>query len=372
MRRVALLLLALSLTVSVNAQSGSFEIASVKPSTPDSTAPAGMVVPALGRLTATNATLRRLVYAAYQLQPFQVAGGPAWQNINRFDISARTVDASATTQQILEQLKTLLADRFKLKVHTETREIPIFALVVARDDGRLGAKLKPSAAGCPDFEEQRKQQFEALAKGGSSTSCAITLRPSTSAPGSIAIQATGQTLRSLAEALTSLVGRQVVDKTGLTSTYDFDLTVDLQTLARLASDFGGSAPQVVAASPDAPALMTQLQEDLGLKLDSQRGPGTVLVIDSAELPTPDWPSLNDGGLHSARCRCVSGTLPEEQVSHSNQLTRVSRRSPSRDSGELSGFIPFVGSEVVANRLLDLRCQLILRASITPEWSEDDL
>lgn len=296
MKGVTLLLVAILLTVSVSAQFGGFEIASVKPSNPSSTAPVGMVVAALGRLTAGNATLRRLVYAAYRLQPFQVVGGPAWQNTNRFDVDARAIDGAATTNQILDLLKTLLADRFKLRVHIETREVPSYALALARDDGRIGAKLKPSAAGCPDLEAQQQQQFETLAKGGASAleprlgetrPCAITLQPSTSVPGSIAIHATGQTLRSLADALTSLVGRQVVDKTGLAGMYDFDLTVDLQTVARLAAELGDNGHPLPAASPEAPALTTQLREDLGLKLDSQRGPGEVLVIDGAELPTPD-------------------------------------------------------------------------------------
>lgn len=296
MKRIAICILALSLTASVSAQFGAFEIASVKPSNPASTGPIGVVIPALGRLTATNATLRRLVYAAYQLQSFQVFGGPGWQNTNRFDINAKAIDGSATTDQILELLKTLLADRFKLKVHTETREIPIYALAVARNDGKTGARLKPSAAACPDLEAQQRQQFETVAKGGLSalqpkpgekTPCSITLLPSRSSPGSIAIQATGQTMRSLSLALTTLVGRLVVDKTGLTGLYDFDLTVDLQTMMRLSADLGDNPRPQPPGLPEAPSLMTQLQETLGLKLVSQRGPGQVLVIDRAELPTPD-------------------------------------------------------------------------------------
>ena len=94
-------------------------------------------------------------------------------------------------------------------------------------------------------------------------------------------------MRSLAEALTQLTGRLVMDKTGLTGLYDFDLTGDLQTMARLAADLGDDRRPLPAGTPEAPALMTQLQEDLGLKLDSQRGPGEVLVIDSAERPIPD-------------------------------------------------------------------------------------
>jgi len=190
----------------------------------------------------------------------------------------------------------LLADRFKLKVHTETREIPFYALMVAPNDGKIGAKLKPSAAACPDVEEQQRQRYETLAKGGlpalqpkpgETNLCSIELVPSTSTPGSIALRARGQTMPMLSSSLTQLTGRLVVDKTGLAGRYDLDLIVDLQTLVRLSADLGGNPSSLPPGLSEAPALMTQLQDDLGLKLDSQRGPGEVLVIDGAELPMPD-------------------------------------------------------------------------------------
>jgi uncharacterized protein (TIGR03435 family) len=86
--------------------------------------------------------------------------------------------------------------------------------------------------------------------------------------------------------LTQLTGRPVLDRTRLDGLYDFDFTVDLGTLIRMAAEIGSSNP-MPPNLPEGPSLMTQLQEDLGLKLDSQRGPHEVLVIDSAEMPTPD-------------------------------------------------------------------------------------
>src|SRR5688500_6172157 len=160
---------ALAITLPAGAQSASFEVASVKPSNPNPTGPLGaapMVLPALGRLTAMNATLRLLVIAAYQKQPFEIVGGPPWQSSDKFDINARAEDASGTTDQILGMLKTLLADRFKLKVHTETREVPVYHLVLARGDGKLGQKMKASTDNCPDFKAQQQAQLEAIAKGG--------------------------------------------------------------------------------------------------------------------------------------------------------------------------------------------------------------
>jgi len=283
----------------LDAQSAGFEVASVKPSNPNPTGPLGavpFVLPALGRLTAQNVTLRMLIMAAYQKQPFEIVGGPPWWNSEKFDINARAEDATQTTDQMLGLLKTLLADRFKLMVHTETREVPIYALVLARGDGKLGAKLKPSADNCPDFKVQQQQQLEAIAKGGlgalaamrpapgETKPCSILPMPPT--PGGIGMKASGQSLATLTLLLTQLAGRPVVDKTGLTGLYDFELVIDMQTLMRVYQELGVNLP-MPPNLPEGPSLMTQLEEELGLKLDSQRGAGEVLVIDAAELPTPD-------------------------------------------------------------------------------------
>ena len=287
------------LTISADAQTGSFEVASVKPSDPNPTGPFGatpFVLPALGRLTAQNVTLRILVMAAYQKQPFEIVGGPEWQNADKFDINAKSAEASPTTDQLFGMMQTLLADRFKLKLHTETREIPIYALLLARGDRKLGAKLKPSTDNCPDFKAQQQQQLEAIAKGGLQGLAASAMKPGETrpcafgsypaGPGLIGIKASGQALSTLALVLTQLSGRPVVDKTGLTGPYDFEMTIDLQTIARIYAELGINMP-LPQGLPEGPSLMTLLQEDLGLRLDSQRGPGEVLVIDSAERPTPD-------------------------------------------------------------------------------------
>jgi uncharacterized protein (TIGR03435 family) len=291
---------AFALLSSAGAQSAGFEVASVKPSNPNPAGPLGaapLVLPALGRLTAQNVTLRMLVMAAYQKQPFQIVGGPAWQNNDKFDINAVAENAKLSTDQMLDLLKTLLADRFKLKVHTETREVPIYALALARSDGKTGAKMTPSTENCPDFKVQQQQQLEALAKGGLAGLAAMMPKPGETrpcsivplpqqTPGSIGMKASGQAMSTLTVLLTQLLGRPVVDKTGLTGLYDFELVIDLQTIMRLYQELGVNVP-VPANLPEGPSLITQLQEDLGLKLDSQRGPGEVLVIDSAEMPTPD-------------------------------------------------------------------------------------
>jgi uncharacterized protein (TIGR03435 family) len=291
---------ALTLTLAGHAQSKSFEVASIKPSNPNPTGPLGatpMVLPALGRLTATNVTLRMLVITAFQKQPFQVAGGPPWQNADKFDINAKAEDATLTTDQMLGLLQTLLVDRFKLKMHTETREVPIYALVISRSDGKTGAKLKPSTDTCPDFKVQQQKQLEAIAKGGIAGLVAAAPKPGEAAPcafaplaqqtpGAVGLKASGQSITTLALLLTQLTGRPVEDKTGLKGLYDFEIVIDVQTLMNMYAELGinvGPLPPL----PEGPSLATQLQEDLGLKLDARRGPGEVLVIDSAERPSPD-------------------------------------------------------------------------------------
>lgn len=306
MKRVAVALclglaLAAGLISTADAQPRpTFEVASVKPSDPNPSGPLGgqpMVLPALGRLTAQNVTLRMLIVASYQKMPFQIVmpAGHDWINSAKFDITARA-EGSPGTDQLLEMLRTLLADRFKLKSRLETREVPIYALVVARDDGRLGPKLKASTDTCPDFKVQQQQQLEALAKGGVQALAGMMAKPGENRPCSIAteprmpegiyMKATGQSLDLLTLLLTQLSGRPVVNKTGLTGPHDFEFMISMQTLMQIYAELGVNMP-LPPNLPEGPSLMTQVQEELGLKLDSQRGPHEVLVIDGAEMPTPD-------------------------------------------------------------------------------------
>ena len=278
-----------------------FEVASVKPSNPNPTGPLGatpMVLPALGRLTAQNVTLRMLVMTAYNKQPFEIVGGTPWWNSNKFDITAKAEDGSASLDQMRVMLQGLLADRFKLKAHAETREVPTYALVLARGDGRLGPKMKASTDTCPDFKEQQQKMLEAIAKGGvgalqgllgkpgENKPCSMTQIPPSAANPALGFKATGQSMELLVTLLTQLSGRPVIDKTGLKGPHDFELSISLQSLAALYQELGVTLP-LPPNLPEGPALMTTVQEDLGLKLDSQRSPSEVLVVDSAELPTAD-------------------------------------------------------------------------------------
>ena len=179
-------------------------------------------------------------------------------------------------------LRALLADRFQLTVHMETREMPIFALVTVRDDRRLGPSITPSLLDCSNpAQPQPGEVVAALERAGrnvAGVACAIW--PVTArVAGSYAERANGASMADLAVALTAQTSRMVDDRTGLSGFYDWEMMYDRRATL--------SPAQQAESRSDSPGLTTALQEQLGLKLESTRGPVEVLVIDSATLPEPD-------------------------------------------------------------------------------------
>jgi uncharacterized protein (TIGR03435 family) len=278
-----------------------FEVASVKPSNPnpDPANPLSIVPLMLpqpgGRFTATNTPLRMLIMAAYELkQEAQLAGGPADALEAKYDITAKA-PVAIIGKELPQLLRSLLADRFKLTSHTESRELPLYDLVLARSDGRLGPELKPSTSECAKADEILAAQGAALAQGdassfvGKARPCSVATDPS-GGPLNVMLRGDGQEMKQLAEILTTFTGRAVRDKTGLTGRYDFAMKLDLQMVLRLAQKAGVSIPpEAFARIPqsDGSSLMTALNEQLGLKLESTRGPVDVVVIDSVEAPVAD-------------------------------------------------------------------------------------
>jgi uncharacterized protein (TIGR03435 family) len=278
-----------------------FEVASVRPSNPnpDPSNPLSMIALMLplpgGRFTATNTPLGMLIMVAYELQQdAQLAGGPPDLLAAKYDITARVANTATISMKELPQLlRTLLADRFKLKTHTDTRELPVYDLVLARGDGRLGPELKPSKSECSN-DETAAQQGAALAKGdvaslmGKPGPCMITTDAS-GGPLNLLMRGDGQEIKQLIDQLSVLTGRTVRDKTGLTGRYDFAMKLDLQMVLALAKKMGAPVPAAAANIPqaDGSSLMTALNEQLGLKLESTRDNVTVVVIDSVEAPAPD-------------------------------------------------------------------------------------
>ena len=229
-----------------------------------------------GRVTVSNNSLRNIIRNAYNVQNYQIVGGPEWINTVRWDISAKAPD-DAPPPQLLLTLRTLLADRFKLAIRNETREMPIYALTLARPDGRLGSQLRSSNVDCAAVFAAAKARGEAPppTTNGRPTCGTRTTRGN--------MMTTGVAMSDFARNLSPFAGRPVVDTTGLTGVYDLNLA---WTPEQGLPGPDGTASQA-ATSSDSVSLFTAVQEQLGLKLDAQRGSVDVLVIESAQRPVDD-------------------------------------------------------------------------------------
>jgi uncharacterized protein (TIGR03435 family) len=225
-----------------------FDSASVKPS---KTGERGYSIrPLPGRLSIGNTTLRLMIAAAYHVNDFQISGGPKWLDSERYDIEAKAAaDALPTERQMMGMLQQLLADRFGLAIHRETKDLPRYSLELAKG----GPKFQASTdQGAPEFRVFQRRQ--------------ITARRST--------------LEPLLGAMAWLLGRPVLDKTGLTGLYDYKLEWTPDQV-QLASDETSGRP----VDENVPSLTSALQEQMGLRLQSQKGPVEIIVVDRAEKPT---------------------------------------------------------------------------------------
>jgi uncharacterized protein (TIGR03435 family) len=288
MRRIALLLglAALAASVSPHAQSPSFDVVSVKP-TPPGTQGGGLQFSPGGRVTWTNVTLNGMVAAAYQRFMWdsrEIVGGPDWFNEARFDVIAVApgglppVDADGFPSQLLAMFRSLLEDRFKLIARWDTRERPIYNLVLDRADRRPGPTLVPAAVDCQKAAAAFVAGAPPVSRPGRGRECNFSF---TSEPG--VLQGNAVTMAVLARFL-GVEGfeREVVDRTGLSGTFDIDLLY-LPDLP-----FGGVSADKLALDPKfagRAGLVTSLREQLGLRVEAARGPVEVLVIDHAERPT---------------------------------------------------------------------------------------
>jgi uncharacterized protein (TIGR03435 family) len=225
-----------------------FEVATIRPAAPSPDDHTHINYPPNDRFSATNITLLALMQWAYGMPENQILDGPPWLASTRFDIQAKADIGNQTKSLTSEQdrdlkhrmVQALFADRFHLKVHHETRTLPAYDLIVAKS----GSKLQPSQS------------------SGRSVGAGRTY-----------LNGQGVTATILAEELSEITGRVVVDKTNLTDRYDLKLqwTPD-------------DAP---AADNSAPSFFTAIQEQLGLKLEPAKEPVPVLVIDHIEPPTPN-------------------------------------------------------------------------------------
>ena len=242
------------------AQSKKFDVATIKPNAEKDNRfmmPGG---PQGGTYRATGVTLKMLIMYAYGVPAaFQVSGGPSWVGNERWDIQAKTEGQTPSRDQFVDMLRALIEDRFQLKVRRETRDMPVYDLALAKS----GSKLKLHSGDPPKPEDRLRMGF-----------------------GSMRFQDSGLAL--FAHQLSLQLGRKVIDKTGLTGRYDFSLEWapepgqgGLEAIG-LPPDPNFRPPP---ADPNRPSLFTAIQEQLGLRLDSEKGPVDMIVIDSVSKPT---------------------------------------------------------------------------------------
>ena len=265
-----------------------FEVASIKPNNSGD----GRIMMGMqpgGRFTATNITLIQLIRNAYQLQPNQIVGGADWMTNDHYDIAAKAEDGAVSGPQpppgqpgpVQLMLRALLAERFKLVAHNEDREMPIFALVLSRPDGKLGPQLTKSDVDCSTVAGRGRGLGAPPPPGppqpGQVPPCSIRMGFGNMIVGS-------SSMAQIANSLSQFAGRMVVDKTGLPGSYDMTLNWTPDTVPQRPP--GAPEPLVngVPIDPNGPSLFTAVVEQLGLKLDSQKAPIKVLVIDKAEKP----------------------------------------------------------------------------------------
>jgi len=280
-----------------------FAVTSIKPHNSCGASTMGMQP---GRYTASNVTLKMLIVSAYSLESSQLSGGPRWIDSDHFDIIA-TIPAGDALQlrepqgeisnRIQLMLRALLADRFKLAVHNESRETSIYALVPARQDKKLGPHITRSTIDCGASDagltlkqkESKEKSKSKEAPGSPSTppasakaksGCAALVEPGR-------ISARGMTMEALAGALSGFVARRVTDRTELSGIFDVALTWTPDRMPQGAAKGNPLKTKAASIDPNGPSLFTALQEQLGLRLASVKGPGDVLVIDRAEHPSED-------------------------------------------------------------------------------------
>ena len=255
----------------------SFDVASVKENTAVSDI-SSISGPLPGRFRVTNTPLRFILLHAFEVLDHQLIGAPGWTESARFDITATYPGSTTpTVPESRAMLRILLADRFGLVTHRETREMPMYTLVLARKDGTLGPQIVRSTVDCEQWlAEKRPQMGEGspspVAPGGKRPVCLmLTTRRF--------ITAGTRTIQQLTSSLQALTGRPVVDRTGLTGAFDFDLQ---WTSGTLGAPLGTNVPL-----DDGPSIFVALQEQLGLRLESSRGTFDAVVVDSVRRPTPD-------------------------------------------------------------------------------------
>ncbi|MEO5926554.1 MAG: TIGR03435 family protein [Bryobacteraceae bacterium] len=254
--------------LAISAFGQSFDVATIKPAPADAVGQRiGLTGP--GRINIQNMALVDLVKFAYGeglASNLEIRGGPPWASKDRYNVEAQG-DATDTPNQLKAKLRSLLAERFSLKFHTEQKDVDIYNLVFARADKKLGPKVK-------DWDGTCGGRAASAENGDPKMPRCSGLYSQTG------LKMIGISMIGAADMLSGPptgIGRQVVDKTGLTGYYDMDLEFKFSFAPP------GAAP--AAADPEGPSIFTAVQEQFGLKLESAKGKAEVIVVESAERPS---------------------------------------------------------------------------------------
>jgi uncharacterized protein (TIGR03435 family) len=228
-----------------------------------------------GRLVAGNAPLAMLIQRAYSLQDFQVVGGPEWIHTDGYDIEAKP-ESNTDQKGMWLMLRTLLADQFKLAVHTETRNIPVYDLEAVKGGPKLPAPEGGACAEALTGPPERGQQRPAPPCGPG------LLKSGTG----LAMEGISVSMPAFVKMLSTMLGREVIDKTGFTARFALHLEFAIDdALVGLANPGGPDGSGQPADSAARPSIRTALQEQLGLRLQASTGPVNVLVINHVERTT---------------------------------------------------------------------------------------
>jgi uncharacterized protein (TIGR03435 family) len=229
-----------------------------------------------GRINLTNMTLKGMIGFAWDVQAFQISGGPSWLDSIRYDVTAKP-ERSPKSGEFPAMVQALLADRFQLAVRHGAKELPIYALILARKDGRLGPGLTESKEGsCTPFDPSRPPQRPLPGTAPRRICGNSSVNPSR-------LAAIGVPIVNLVPMLQMVLGRTVVDRTGLTG--NFDVSMEWAPDETQAMQWPPDVPRPPQSNAAGPSLFAAIQEQLGLKLESAKGPVEVIVIDRAERPS---------------------------------------------------------------------------------------
>jgi uncharacterized protein (TIGR03435 family) len=265
-----------------------FEVTSVKKSGPMQPGGFRFGIQPGGRFNVTQIPVSLLITMAYGIQRYQLIAGPDWINSDRFDINAIAEDVPlvppqpGTPNRMQLLVRSLLKERFALVIHNETRELPLSYLMLAREDGKLGERLRPSTVDCRALMAARAKEGGPLPpppKPGEVPQCGMMGGIGRIAAGSV-------TMANFAFMLAGMLNRPVYDRTNLTGNFELQIEYTPDQMPQIPAGVT-LPPGFTLPSSDGPSLNTALREQLGLKLEATRGPVEVTVIDSVSQPEPD-------------------------------------------------------------------------------------